>query len=225
MTRALIFDMDGVIVDSEPLHLQAYQTVLRDYNVNYSEEDNREFLGRKLYECASVLVARYRLNLTPAELLERKETVLSDLFRRHASLKPGIEAALLTAAKLELPTGIASSSTSALIALVLETLGVRDYFQAVTSGQEVKNGKPAPDIFLLAGQRLGAKPKNCLVIEDSINGIRAAKSAGMQCVAVPCPATRYQDHAEADLRLESLAELDLEKWVQTGNLLARFANL
>jgi beta-phosphoglucomutase-like phosphatase (HAD superfamily) len=92
---------------------------------------------------------------------------------------------------------------------VVHTLGIRNYFRSLTSGDHVTNGKPAPDIFLLCAKNLGIEPAHCLVIEDTNAGIQAAKAAGMTCVAIPCPATAHQDHSQADRILSSLEELDL----------------
>jgi beta-phosphoglucomutase family hydrolase len=218
-SRALIFDMDGVLVDSEPLHLRAYQTVLSDYGIKYTEADNQEFLGRKDHDCASALVQRFQLPVSAAQILSRKEEVLAELFKQTKEARPGVKKILAQASELGLRLAVASMATSRAINIVVENLGIQQYFQSLTSGEEIKNGKPAPDIFLLAAKRLSASVVNCLVIEDTINGIRAAKSAGMQCVAIPCAATKYQDHSEADLRLNSLTELDLSHWAQSGELL------
>lgn len=213
--EALIFDMDGVIVDSEPLHLRAFQTVLAEFDVPYTEEENRQFLGCKDLAIAKVFVARYRLPLTPLELVDRKESVLARLFAAESIPQPGLSGILEQARRLGIPMAVASSATLPTIELVTETLSVRQYFHNLTSGDEVENGKPAPDVFLLAARRLGVAPSGCLVIEDTLNGIRAAKAAGMTCVAIPCQATMHEDHGLADARLSSLDELDLSRLVAT----------
>jgi beta-phosphoglucomutase family hydrolase len=216
--KALIFDMDGVIVDSDPLHLKAYQTVLATFQIAYSEDDSRQFLGRKDSDCAAALVEMFDLPLKSLDLLEKKLAITAQLLRTEARSQPGIIDALQKAMDLGLPCGIASSAAPSTIKLVLDALKLEPFFQSVTSGEEVLHGKPAPDIFLKAAERLNADVRSCLVIEDSLNGIKAAKAAGMKCVSVPCNTTRYQDHAEADIRLESIAQLDLANWLQTGHL-------
>jgi HAD superfamily hydrolase (TIGR01509 family) len=193
--------------------------VLSEYGIEYTEADNREFLGRKDRDCASALVSRFNLPVTAAQILSRKEEVLADLFKQTTEARPGVKKILAQASELGLRLAVASMATSRAINLVVENLGIKQYFQSLTSGEEIQNGKPAPDIFLLAAKRLSSSAANCLVIEDTINGIRAAKSAGMQCVAIPCQATKYQDHSEADLRLNSLDELDISHWAQSGKLL------
>jgi beta-phosphoglucomutase-like phosphatase (HAD superfamily) len=105
---------------------------------------------------------------------------------------------------------IASSATLPTINLVVDRLGIREYFKTLTSGDEVTHGKPAPDVFLLAAKRLGIAPENSLVIEDTLNGMKAAKAAGMMCIAIPCEATMHQDHSIADVRMQSLAQINFD---------------
>lgn len=207
--KALIFDMDGVIVDSEPLHLLAYQELFDKHRVVYTEEENREFLGRKDIELAPVLIERKGLDYTPLELVEAKEEILARLLSEKATARPGLMQTLQLARTSGVAMAVASSATLPTIELVTETLKIRHYFHNLSSGDEVPRGKPSPDVFLLAAQRLAVEPKHCLVIEDTLNGLRAALAGGMFCVAIPCDATRHQDHSEADLRLESLEQLDL----------------
>lgn len=209
--RALIFDMDGVVVDSEPLHLLAYQELFGKHNIEFTEEHNREFLGCKDVAMAVVLIDRYGLPETPESLVLAKEAILFRLLTDQAQARPGLSTILERAKSANLPMAIASSATLPTIHLVVDRLNIRNYFRSLSSGDEVKNGKPAPDVFLLAAERLGVKPENCLVIEDTLNGIRAAKSAGMMCIAIPCEATVHQDHSLADVRLTSLLEIEFEK--------------
>lgn len=210
--KALIFDMDGVIVDSEPMHLLAYQEILGRYSIEYTEKDNREFLGCKDYSILEILRQRYQLDKSTPDLLKEKEAVLARLLKNHSVPRPGLLTTLQKAHTLGLSMAIASSATLPTILLVACTLKIKHYFQSLTSGDEVAEGKPAPDVFLLAAMRLGIDPVACLVIEDTLNGIRAAKKAGMYCVAIPCEATRHQDHSPADAHLESLEHLNLEYW-------------
>lgn len=209
--RALIFDMDGVIVDSEPLHLLAYQEYFEQFDIHYTEEHNQEFLGTKDVAMAQILIDRHNLPETPQTLVRAKESILLRLIKEQALARPGLMEILNGAREVWLPMAIASSATLPTIHLVVDHLNIRDYFRTLTSGDEVKNGKPAPDVFLLAAQRLSVEPQHCLVIEDTLNGIRAAKAATMHCIAIPCEATFHQDHSAADLRLKSLAEISIER--------------
>ncbi len=209
---ALIFDMDGVLVDSEPLHLRAFQQMMQRYGHSWTEEENRRFLGQKDIEIAAIMIEELRMPLTPHSMVEEKEMILREIFKKELAPRPGLMTTLKTASTMSLPMAVASSATLPTIELVVDLLGIRSSFKTLTSGDEVPKGKPAPDVFLLAAKRLGAEPERCLVIEDTLNGIRAAKAAGMKCVAIPCDATRHEDHSLADLRLESLAHLNLSEW-------------
>ncbi|MBI4532317.1 MAG: HAD family phosphatase [Candidatus Melainabacteria bacterium] len=210
---AIISDMDGTLLDSEPLHLMAYQQLLARYGIRYTEVENREFLGRTDYAMTQILIERYHLKTTAEDLVQEKETILARLLRKHAVARPGVLKVLQQAKHLGLPVAIGSAATLATIKLVVSTLHLEPYVKTLVSADDVENGKPAPDIFLLAAKRLGVNPKNCLVIEDSQNGVRAAKAAGMHCVAVPCDATRHEDHGKADVILTTLEDLDLAQWV------------
>lgn len=216
--KALIFDMDGVLIDSEPLHLLAYQRYLADFGLTFLEEDNHNFLGMKDLDCAKHLLKRHKLEMTAIEFVQRKEAVLHQLFKEQLQVQPGVLQTLEKTSQLQIPTAIASSATMPTIELVVELTGTRKYFQYLCSGDEVPNGKPAPDVFLLAAQRLGQNPSECLVIEDTFNGVCAAKAAGMMCIAIPCQATRHQDFAHADLVLSGMAEVNLVELVAPRSL-------
>jgi HAD superfamily hydrolase (TIGR01509 family) len=209
--------MDGTLVDSEPLHLLAYQQLAERFNATYTEDDNREFLGRKDADVCRALVARLNINLTAEQVVALKEELLTKLLH-DAQPRPGVLDVLEKAHNLRIPMAIASSATMPTIELVVDILKIRRYFKTLTSGDEVAHGKPAPDIFLLASQRLSVKAEDCLVIEDTLNGIRAAKAAGMACLAIPCEATRHQDHSQADVQMQSLEQLDVDRWFATGVL-------
>ena len=211
--RAIVFDMDGVLIDSEPLHLRAYQKFLLDFGLTFLETDNQDFLGMKDLDLAKVLVDRHKLSITALEFVARKEAVLHELFNREFNTHPVVFKTLDHALQLNIPAAIASSATMPTIELVVELTATSKYFRYLCSGDEVPNGKPAPDVFLLAAKRLGVEPHECLVIEDTFNGVCAAKAAGMMCIAIPCQATRHQDFAHADLVLSSMEEIDLRQLV------------
>lgn len=216
--RALIFDMDGVLIDSEPLHLKAYQVLLNSLGRDYTEEDNRQYLGRKDIEIAASLIEKLKLDFTPQKLTDDKEAILERLFKEESKAQPGVLAVLQKGKELSIPMAIASSATLPTIELVVDILSIRHYFHYLTSGDEVPHGKPAPDVYLLAAKRLGVEPFNCLVIEDTANGVKAAKAANMSCIAIACETTRHEDHSHADLRLDTMAEFDVESWYRSGML-------
>lgn len=205
--EAVVFDMDGVLVDSEPLHMEATRRLLAAYGVGYSQEENAEFIGFTDLEIFTILRIRHGLAPATDELTRQFAEKLIELLEREAVPLPGVPAVLEGLRRAGYRLALASSSTPKVIAATLRTLRIDGHFPTVVSSVEVGRGKPAPDVFLAAASRLGRPPSRCLVIEDSRNGVLAAKRAGMACVAVPCAATRHQEFAGADLVLGTLEEL------------------
>lgn len=204
---AVIFDMDGVLLDSEPLHLRATQAALGERGASYTERDNRAFFGATDAELFGVLRILFDLPVPAATLVAAKRDRLVALIRTEARPLPGVPAVPRQLRTAGLPLALASSSPRPVVDVVLETLGLEGLFQAVVSGDDVARGKPAPDAFLLAARRLGVPAERCLVVEDSRNGVLAAKAAGMTVAAVPCPATSHEDFSPADWVLPSLEAL------------------
>lgn len=209
--KAIIFDMDGVLVDSEPLHLLAMTRWLKQFGVEYTETENRDFLGRKDLYIAQVLIERYNLKLNPREFVKGKEKILAEVMRSSSAARPGVYQILEAIRQASIPRAVASSATVDAIATVMDVLDIGKYFSILTSGDEVEHSKPAPDIFLLAAKKLAVNPENCLVIEDTLNGLKAAKAAGMYSISIPCDATAHEDHSIADLRLSSLEQIKLDE--------------
>jgi HAD superfamily hydrolase (TIGR01509 family) len=205
--RAVIFDMDGVLLDSEPLHLRATQAALGARGPSYTERDNRAFFGATDAETLRVLRILFDLEAPTAALVEAKTEHLLGLIRTEARPLPGIPLVPRQLRQAGLGTALASASQSRVIRAVLQTLTLQDAFDAVVSGEEVARGKPAPDGFLMAARRMGVEPEQCLVVEDSRNGVLAAKAASMTVAAVPCPSTCHEDFSAADFVLPDLEAL------------------
>ncbi len=185
----VIFDLDGVLLDSEPLHVEATNRVLHRFGKHLTVEENARFMGLADPEYWAALLAHFGLHgLSPEPLIKEKARVYSELVKtRPLEPFPGIPE-LLRALKDEgCRLAVASSSRRHDIETILRKLGVRDLFDAVVSGEEVPRSKPSPDIFLEAARRLGCNPASCVVVEDSVNGIRAAQAAGMRVVAFNPP--------------------------------------
>jgi HAD superfamily hydrolase (TIGR01509 family) len=199
--------MDGVLVDSEPLHLRATQAALGDRGPSFTTRDNQAFFGVTDVEMLRVLRILFNLPASTAELVEAKRRHLVVLIQAGVPSLPGVPDVVHRLRASGLALGLASASPRVVIDTVLQTVGLAGTFQAVVSGDHVQRGKPAPDAFLLAARRLELEPAACLVVEDSRNGVLAAKAAGMTVAAIPCPATSHEDFSAADLVLPSLEAL------------------
>ena len=206
MIEAVIFDMDGVLVDSEPLHQESTRRVLAECGV-VDRVDDPTFVGLTDVEIFTIFRARHRFEPDPVTLSRRFIAMASALMREDARPLPGVPDVLHALRAAGYRLALASSSTPEVIAATLEALDIRALFEHVVSAADIGRGKPAPDVFLEAARRLGVAPSACLVVEDSRNGILAARAAGMRRVAIPCPTTRAHDFTEADLVLASLPEL------------------
>jgi sugar-phosphatase len=205
---AIIFDMDGLLIDSEPLWRIAEIEALSAVGIPISEEDAVETTGLRTDEVVELWYARYPWpDPTKKEMEARIITRLIALARERGRLMPGVRETLDAVSAAGYPLAIASSSTSEIIAAVLETLGIGSYFQVTQSAEHEPYGKPHPGVYIEAARRLGVEPWRCLAFEDSPNGVIAAKAARMRCIAVPDPALKDDRRLRAaDLILPSLAE-------------------
>ena len=204
---AVIFDMDGVLVDSEPLGMEAMRRVMARQGVPYTEADNNEFVGRTTLEECRILKARHRLEADARDLTRQYVDILVDLIRERPHPMPGVPDVLVELLTAGYRMALASSAEPVVIATNLDALDLGRFFEVIVSGTEVARGKPAPDVFLETAKRLGLPAPRCLVVEDSRNGLLAAKAAGMACAVIPCATTRHQDFREADYRLSALRDL------------------
>lgn len=207
---AVIFDMDGVLSDTQSIHAQVESDFLRQYGIELSpEEITREFGGTTGEEMFPRIFARYgkRLDHLP-EIVERKWQKMTEVSRGRIRPMPGALDLVAALRGRGLPLALASSSRRSYIELVLDELGIRVAFQVIVSADEVAHSKPEPDIFLLAAERLGVPARFCLVIEDSVSGMRAAKSAGMYCIGL-VPVDGRPEDFPAGLLVKSLQEVPL----------------
>lgn len=208
MITTVIFDLDGLLADTEQLHCRAYRMALLEHNVQLAEADYGEHWVRR-GKGIDDWVVRQGLDLDPVALRTRKAAHYQTLLR--SSLRPMAGATdLLARLQGNLRMGLASSSYRDAVDGVIHGLGIADYFETVVSGLDVARVKPAPDIFLKAAARLGVVPGECVVLEDAEKGVLAAQAAGMRCVAVPNGYTRDHDFSQATLVLLSLHEVTTE---------------
>lgn len=207
--EAVIFDLDGLIIDSEPLQWKAMNIALEPLGIRITEAEWIEMVGRKTIENLSRLKKKYGFEGSLAEIEATKNETYRAIIRQELKPMPGLPHAINVCRMAQLRLGVASSSVRTDIEVILESLKILDMFDAIVSGDQVPEGKPHPAIFLRAAQLLGIEPIHCLVLEDTVYGVVAAKAAGMFCIAIPNRFTSNQDLSQADLVLESLAQLDL----------------
>lgn len=208
MIPALIFDLDGLLVDTESLHCRAYQMALQEHGVELRDADYAEHWVRFGKGIADWLSLRSS-PLDPHALRLRKAQHYLNLLI--SSLRP-MEGALELLESFHGRTKIALASSSYRDAIdgVLTGLGIEHYFEVIVSGLDVAQVKPAPDIFLKAARDLGVEPSQCLVLEDAEKGVTAAHLAGMRCIAVPNRHTRHHDFSKATKICSSLKEITVD---------------
>jgi pseudouridine 5'-phosphatase len=205
----VIFDMDGLLLDTEPFYTQVTQEIVGRFGKTFDWSVKGNMVGRPAMESARYLVEALALPITPEEYLREREAMLERLAPTSAPL-PGACALTRALAARGVPLALATSSARRLFEL--KTAHHRDWFRVfsvvvVGDDPRVRRGKPAPDIFLLAAADLGAAPASCVVVEDAPAGIEAAHAAGMQVIAVPDPRNDPARFAAAELAVGSLAEL------------------
>ena len=208
MIEAVVFDLDGVLLDSEQIWDEVREQLARERGGRWHEGAQRAMMGMSSTEWSQYMHDEIGLPESPDEISAEVVRRLEEQYRQHLPLLDGaVEAVERLAARW--PLGIASSSNREVIDLVLELSGLTPFFKVTVSSEEVARGKPAPDVYLEATRRLGVTPDRSAAIEDSENGIRAAKAAGMRVVAIPNPHFPPDPEAleQADVTLGSLAEL------------------
>jgi beta-phosphoglucomutase-like phosphatase (HAD superfamily) len=208
--EAVIFDLDGVIVDSEIWWDEARRDFAAERGRSWSEADRAAVMGANSRQWSATMRDRLRLDEPDARIERAIVDAVVGRYRREGA--PGIEGAVDAVRRIALawPTAVASSAHREVIDAALEATGLGEVFRVVISSDEVERGKPAPDVYLEAARRMGVQPARCLVIEDSLNGVKAAKAAGMTCVLVPNATIPPAPGADelADVVLDRLADLD-----------------
>jgi HAD superfamily hydrolase (TIGR01509 family) len=215
VTTAVVFDLDGVLVDSEPVWDDVREALAHERGGRWHERAQRDMMGMSSPEWSRYMHERIGLSESPEEI---NRIIVERMLERYAAGPPWLPGAVEIVRRLaaDFVLGLASSSNREIIDRVLEAGGIADCFRATASSEEVAAGKPAPDVYLEVARRLGVDPRECTAVEDSHNGIRSAKAAGMRCVAIPNAHFPPGDAvAEADAVVGSLAELTPEVLVRS----------
>jgi HAD superfamily hydrolase (TIGR01509 family) len=211
LIQAIIFDLDGLLIDSEPCWDRVRQQMAAEYGQTWTQDNQRSVMGVSTATWADYMIERLRLSLTQQAVIERIVGKMLALYHEHIPYLPGAVEAVHWAAK-HYPTALASGSERSLIEAVVQDPAMRGQFQVVVCTDDLPCGKPAPDVYLEAARRLGVDPEVCVCVEDSPNGIMAGKAAGMKVIAVPD--MRFNPNREvirqADVVLGSLEEFSLE---------------
>lgn len=209
---AVIFDMDGIMIESEHNQSRSFEAVMKENNVKPEYNENGVIQTPGITAKDNLIVMKNKYNLEPSvnELLLRKNILYSEILDEGVEVLPGLYDLLAELKGAQVKTAVASSSIKDDILKVLKHLKLEGGFDTTVSGEEVENSKPAPDIFIKAAQLIDANVENCVVLEDSESGVAAAKAANMSVIAIPSQYTARFDFTKADLVVRSLEELKIE---------------
>lgn len=211
--KAVLFDMDGVIVDTEPLHRKAYYKIFDELGIEVLQALYSTFTGASTQKVFETVIEKFNLNNSPEELMLNKRAAFKDYFYNDLEfdLVPGVRNLIEHYYENNVKLVLASSATITTIDMVFDKFGLEKYFAGKISGADLKESKPHPEIFLLAAQIAGELQENCMVIEDSTNGILAAHRAEIFCAGYKSSNTHQQDYSLADILVEDFSELELGK--------------
>ena len=211
MIDAIVFDLDGVLIDSEPVWEEVRRGLVAEYGGHWASDAQRRLMGMSTQEWARYLSEDLGVGLPPGQVATLVIDRMAARYREEIPFLPGaVDSVRRLAGRW--PLGLASSAPAVLIETVLEAAGLRSYFRVTMSTEQVPHGKPAPDIYLAVTARLGVASPDCAAVEDSSNGLRSAAAAGLHVIAIPHP--RYPPDPDAlalaSLVLPTLADLTPE---------------
>jgi HAD superfamily hydrolase (TIGR01509 family) len=207
--RAVVFDLDGVLADSEPTWDEIDAQLLGEYGAKYRGEYHREVLGVSYRASVEFFKKTFDIKAPTEELMRRRGAIATEFFANRIGLFPHVKEVLEELRQMNLKLAVATSSVSASARPFLDRHLLTAFFEVIITGDEIERGKPHPDIYLRAAEKLGVEPHECLVIEDSLSGVAAGKAAGMHVAAIPD--RRFVDpreyEKEADYLLGDLSEI------------------
>ena len=210
---AILFDLDGVIADSEAMWNDIDSAMLKTYGIEYTGEHKKQILGTSFAVALGFYRETFNIRAEIEEMTLKRRDIARDFYAERIPIFPDAPQVLAALKKQNFTIGLATSSISDLVLPFLKRHDLNQYFDAITTGEEVENGKPAPDIYLTAARKAVAEPERCLVVEDAIAGLAAGRAAGMTTVAIPD--ARWGDVSlfpeRADGVLDELAQLP--QWI------------
>lgn len=208
MIKGIIFDMDGLIVDSEPIQCRSYIEALSKYNVDLKEQDFYEDWTVKGHGIKD-FVGKENLDLDPNTIREEKRQIYHKKIKKELEIYPGARE-IIEALSKKYPLAIATSSYRSDTEIVLDLFDLKKFFPIIITSDDISKGKPDPEQFLLASEGLSVAPENCLVLEDAEKGVKAADRANMKCIAIPSEYTESGDFSLATIKLKSIKELTVD---------------
>jgi len=211
MKKAVIFDMDGVIVDTGLIHNTAEKKVLKDIGIDMTFEEIRKYSGISANVWFKDVLKKHNKVVDVEELSKKKFKIVYELLKKEIPLISGAMKLINTLKKNNVKLALASGSPKGFVDYIVSKLNLNKKFDAIIGLGDYSNSKPNPEIFLLASKKLGVVPKDCLVVEDAYLGVIAAKNAGMKCVGFINEHSGKQDLSKADLIVDNLNELTLNK--------------
>jgi len=206
--KAVIWDMDGIIADTSPYHQKGWQIVFRKRGTDYTEADFRRNTGKRSDIIVREVLGENMPQDEIAEIIQEKDETFRQLMGQKIKLFPGVLKLITSLKEHDVKIAIASSAPMENILLITRSLKIANRFDVIVSGWEVTKGKPHPQTFLLAAEKLGVAAADCIVIEDAISGVTASKRAGIRCIAVTNTTSR-EELREADLIIDSLEEITI----------------
>ena len=197
--------MDGLLIDSEKVYWAVGRQMAKEFGTTVSDQTLGSMMGRAPLESIAIYARDLGLTQTPHALLEMREARVLHAMRDGIEPMPGLREAL-DLLKPSFKLAIATSAPGRFVDVAMQSLGIRNYFQAIQTSDDIVNGKPDPEIYLKAMAKLGTEPKECFVLEDSSNGSLAGKRAGAYVIAVPTEHTHWQDFSFVDYRAKNLLD-------------------
>jgi HAD superfamily hydrolase (TIGR01509 family) len=206
--RAVVFDLDGVLWDGEPLYHEAFNIVLRPLGYEVTPQEYEQIIGSSVEAAWEWVIDRFKLTRPPEEFYAAYDAAVLDLLAQPVEPLPGVRETIARLKSIPVPVGLASASLRQWVDATLAGIGLAGEFDITVSASEVERAKPAPDMYLRAAEELGVPAAECIAVEDTRTGVASARAAGMYVVQVRAASTALPPIKEADAVIESYAEFD-----------------